>query len=1094
VTTRAPAHDSAAHAVRHPALEAFEGESTELAEAVLTDRQRLALVLQGVALLAHLEHGGWHLSRGWEGAGVDGDGRLRVPDAEPGRSPVLPQESAVDLLHRLFHTEDQVAGRGEGRRAARALLEEWAQELVAVPPDRLVAQVLEEAPFLWQPAFADSRRRLVAVHEHEDGPQLQVAGPRRWGDRLLALTTERDELEELAAGEVGRELWQTLREVSSTVAPSPDGDPTDPLAVARWLYRRGRFEACLDALAEMSFESGAVLRAGCHWYLDQLEAARRVLGRLERLEPAGSDLVAAGEVAVRVLHALGRSEAAREWVDRALEAGRGEGGVLHLRAELLGAAEAWDRKDPEAVDRHLEAARDALDTPELAWRWHHVAGLRALSRADSGTAARELSHALAAHRRGLSRFEAAGLWNDLAVARGQGGDLAGAERALRHSLRLYERCDGPKKVTLALQNLAEVRLRRGRPAGVREILERSSLAARRAGNQRARDYEAVLWARYELVHGRPEAALSQCRDALAALERRRAVGCRAELEVLTARALGWLGRSAEAATALTATAPEVREVLEPEEIAPLWTHAGERETALREIAEADRRDPTRGLWRRLLTGAPVQAADWRVLDRLGPFRRARWVFDAELAFPDRVPPDLRRRAIATFRRLGASWLAERLEARDTGPWQALATYLAQPGSGPPAENPGPALAELFAQAGYPDVRLWWERQEEQAVVLVDGPGGARELSAPSHGGRLVLTAPSGDNGDIGDGASVDPVLQALFRVAMRDFVPETPAVRPARGGMVGESPALVEALRRIERFAASELPVLVLGESGTGKELAARQIHHLSRRADGPFVALNCAALSETLALSDLFGHVRGSFTGADKDRAGVFETAQGGTVFLDEIGDLPATAQGMLLRVLQEGEVRRVGESLPRRVDVRLVAATHRDLEEAVRDKTFREDLFYRLRGAAVHLPPLRDRGRDVLLLADHLLGRQTRHRSPPGNSSGGGFSEPRLSAAARRRLLAHSWPGNVRELENVLGAAVALAPDGVIEPAHLELPEREAPASDYHRQVDSFRRRLVEEALVAAGGNQSEAARRLGLTRQALSYLVRTLGIELE
>ncbi len=249
-------------------------------------------------------------------------------------------------------------------------------------------------------------------------------------------------------------------------------------------------------------------------------------------------------------------------------------------------------------------------------------------------------------------------------------------------------------------------------------------------------------------------------------------------------------------------------------------------------------------------------------------------------------------------------------------------------------------------------------------------------------------------------------------------------------------------------------------------------------------MAVNCAALGESLLLSDLFGHVRGAFTGADKDRAGVFETAQRGTVFLDELGDLPVAAQGMLLRVLQEREVRRVGESLPRRVDVRVVAATHRDLAAAVAAGTFREDLFYRLKVGSVELPPLRERGDDILLLAEHCLARQ---RGP-------GFV-PTLSRRARELLLAHPFPGNVRELENVLAVAAALAGGGIIEPEHLGLPEPPDSAvsageeGSYHRKIEDYRRQLLIEELAACRGNQAEAARRLGLSRQGLSYLARQL-----
>jgi transcriptional regulator with PAS, ATPase and Fis domain len=276
------------------------------------------------------------------------------------------------------------------------------------------------------------------------------------------------------------------------------------------------------------------------------------------------------------------------------------------------------------------------------------------------------------------------------------------------------------------------------------------------------------------------------------------------------------------------------------------------------------------------------------------------------------------------------------------------------------------------------------------------------------------------------------------------------------------------------------MPILLHGETGTGKELFARGVHDHSRRKAAAFVAINCAALSETLLLSDLFGHVRGSFTGADRDRAGVFEAARGGTVFLDEIGDLPPTAQGMLLRVLQEKEVRRVGESLARRVDVRVVAATHRDLAALVKDGKFRQDLYFRLAVAVVELPPLRDRGDDVILLAQAFLERHAPDR--------------RLSARARAHLLGHRWPGNVRELENVLAVSAALSAD-VIEPHHLEIPGADAVAAsvrgDYHQQIEGFRRRLVEEALAATGGNRAEAARRLGLTRQALSYLSQQMGL---
>src|SRR6185312_10023268 len=306
-------------------------------------------------------------------------------------------------------------------------------------------------------------------------------------------------------------------------------------------------------------------------------------------------------------------------------------------------------------------------------------------------------------------------------------------------------------------------------------------------------------------------------------------------------------------------------------------------------------------------------------------------------------------------------------------------------------------------------------------------------------------------------------------------------------GLVGESPALMAALTRIARLAPGDLSVVIRGESGTGKELAARQLHRASRRSGAPFLAVNCAALSETLVLSELFGHARGAFTGADRERKGVFETAHGGTVLLDEIGDLPARAQGMLLRVLQEGEIVRVGESEPRRVNVRVLAATHRDLARMVEEGTFRSDLYFRLRGGSVELPPLRDRGDDVIRLAEHFLRRLRNDRSNRSDRSAS------LSGAVRASLLAHRWPGNVRELQNVMSLATTLAGEGPIEPEHLELPgSGDSPRGSYHRQIDDPRRHLVGEALPRYPNNFSEAARWLGVSRQTLSYLMRQFGID--
>jgi two-component system, NtrC family, response regulator AtoC len=245
-------------------------------------------------------------------------------------------------------------------------------------------------------------------------------------------------------------------------------------------------------------------------------------------------------------------------------------------------------------------------------------------------------------------------------------------------------------------------------------------------------------------------------------------------------------------------------------------------------------------------------------------------------------------------------------------------------------------------------------------------------------------------------------------------------------GVIGESPQMTEVFARIRKVAVTDATVLIRGESGTGKELVARAIHEHSTRKNAALVAVNCAAIPEGLLESELFGHERGAFTGAAAAHTGLVEAATGGTLFLDEIGELPPNAQARLLRVLQEGEVRRVGATRTRRVDVRLIAATHRDLPEMVRSGQFREDLYHRLRVLEIFVPALRERGSDVALLAQHFLKRLALDLGKP---------VPALSPAAHAMLSSHRWPGNVRELHNALERAVILWDDGPITPALLAI-----------------------------------------------------------
>ena len=305
-------------------------------------------------------------------------------------------------------------------------------------------------------------------------------------------------------------------------------------------------------------------------------------------------------------------------------------------------------------------------------------------------------------------------------------------------------------------------------------------------------------------------------------------------------------------------------------------------------------------------------------------------------------------------------------------------------------------------------------------------------------------------------------------------------------GIVGRSPLMWEVFSKIRRIAPHFRTVLITGETGTGKDLIARALHRLSSVATGRFVALNCSAVVETLLESELFGHVRGAFTGAVADKPGMFEHAHGGVLFLDEIGDMSAGAQAKLLRALQNQEVQRVGSVSTRKVDVRVVAATHRDLREKVSSGSFREDLFYRLSMIEIRVPPLRERKEDLPLLERFFVKRYAEQFNKTVRE---------LSQRAHLALARHSWPGNVRELENVIGHACMMTPSEVIDvsdlPEYLVSPSHAAPAGGQEAvQPQSFEeheKQLIIDALARAGNNQSEAARMLRIGRDALRYKIK-------
>jgi two-component system, NtrC family, response regulator HydG len=312
--------------------------------------------------------------------------------------------------------------------------------------------------------------------------------------------------------------------------------------------------------------------------------------------------------------------------------------------------------------------------------------------------------------------------------------------------------------------------------------------------------------------------------------------------------------------------------------------------------------------------------------------------------------------------------------------------------------------------------------------------------------------------------------------------------------IIGKSEAMKALIDMLAMIAPSEATVLITGESGTGKELIAKSIHHNSRRKDRSLVVVNCAALTETLLESELFGHEKGAFTGADKRREGRFMQAHKGTIFLDEIGETTPAMQAKLLRVIQEREIQRVGGEEPLSVDVRILAATNRRLEDEVKAGKFREDLFYRLNVVTLAIPPLRERQDDIPLLAQHFLGKyaQKNRKTVKG-----------ISPLAMDMLLKYAWPGNVRELENTIERAVILLPDDYITekelPSNLTQayggkPDRAVPSGPVaaNRPLEEIEREAILATLEASGGNKSETARRLGINRKTLHNKLKDYGID--
>jgi len=445
---------------------------------------------------------------------------------------------------------------------------------------------------------------------------------------------------------------------------------------------------------------------------------------------------------------------------------------------------------------------------------------------------------------------------------------------------------------------------------------------------------------------------------------------------------------------------------------------------------------------------------------------------------------------------GTSYLDERLHAevdRSSRYHRALALVMVRLEGSPEArdqavEQLAPLLRRMDVLAEY--------APDEYAIVApeLDGAAAAVLAGALADAGKTAAaTVRTGVAAYPADATTPDALIsqaRASLRRARTGRAP-TPAPAPPVDAIVVD-PRTRHLYELIERVAATQMTVLVLGETGVGKELVATALHRRSARAAGPLVQLNCASLPDTLLESELFGYERGAFTGADRRKIGFLEAASGGTLFLDEIGEMPAALQAKLLRVLEQRRIVRVGGTTEVAVDVRLVAATHRNLEDEVRAGRFREDLYFRISTFTLAVPPLRDRPRDLLPLAEHFARTFAAELGQPA---------PALSEDVRRALLAYRWPGNVRELRNAIERAVVMSSGESLGPEHL--PERvlavqpggaviPAGDGDMREQIAEVERAAIVAALEATGGNQTRAAERLGLSRRALIYKLEKHGLK--
>ncbi len=772
------------------------------------------------------------------------------------------------------------------------------------------------------------------------------------------------------------------------------------------------------------------------------EAARKWAAHAERAGGDPDEISAARRTLARLAAAEGRFDDAEALLARAAqEDGCSEEEKLEIvlaRAALHGRLGDGDRELAEYAEHRQ---RIAASGERLQFRFLLGEGTALSNRRDHGAAAVRFAEALEAagdpEERGAARI-------DLAVETYLLGDAAEAERRFREAAGELRRAGSIALARTAAANLVNLLVETGRDADAEPLVDRMLVESDRTGDVKGRMLALAFRSRLAFRRGRFAASAADRREAFALCERLRETIERQELEIDESDARLFAG-DREGALGFARRASERSDMGDCRERALARLSDFEHWSAGEEPKETELEEAFRS--------APERAAE-RVL-------RACAFFGPSF---EQAHAGIAGHAREALRRAGRHDLAEAVLSGGASPDPARLRSLRDRIAGGEAplrvvEADGEVVwkSAAFERAEWRRALDWGD-----PPLYLEGGGAEADLAAflfETIRRRADLAVP-----EAGSPGGID-ILHAA--------------------GIVTGDRRMDAVGARLARIAPQNVTVFIAGESGTGKERVARAVHRLSSRFAGPFVPVNVAAFPEALLEDELFGHARGAFTGADRDRIGLFEAAHGGTLFLDEIGDLSAPLQAKLLRALQEREIRRVGENRHRPVDVRLVTATAKPLEAAVETGRFREDLYYRIKVASIDLPPLRDRGEDVGLLARHFVDRYAAEY---------GKGAVRLSAAALATLRAHPWPGNVRELENAIMEAVALADPG----ATLDrgaFPRLRAgadePSGSYRERVDAFRRRTVEEALAKSGGNRTHAARAMGLSRQALLYLIRELGV---